>query len=101
LNGHLSAVKLLLDYGADHNHMNNCGWSLLLAAGSEGEEEIIQQLLAQDAESDSGDSEGQMLPSIAANKVVVKMLINTLPSSSSGRKWTRKRPKEETRPHGG
>jgi ankyrin repeat protein len=43
--GYLRLTKLLLDHGADVNHVNNDGWTALIIASETGHEEIVQVLL--------------------------------------------------------
>ncbi len=63
--GHLSAVKLLIDRGADVDNRNEsplCGVSALLTASIRGDVEIVKLLLARGAKAESGSFEGTTTP---------------------------------------
>lgn len=63
--GHLSAVKLLIDRGADIDNRNEyplCGVSALLTASIRGDVEIVKLLVARGAKAESGSFEGTTTP---------------------------------------
>ncbi|KAF5855664.1 hypothetical protein ETB97_008825 [Aspergillus alliaceus] len=89
-NGHESAVKLLLDQGAQPDSSDTYGQTPLSCAAQEGHESVVKLLLYQGAQPDSSDERGQTPLSYAAEKgheSVVKLLLyqGAQPNSSDKR----------------
>ncbi len=79
INGHASAVKALLNTGADVNAIDNIGMTSLMEAASGGKSDVIRILLEKDANVNSSARDGMtalMLASSEGHKEIVNILID-------------------------
>uniref|UniRef100_K3X7R1 Uncharacterized protein n=1 Tax=Globisporangium ultimum (strain ATCC 200006 / CBS 805.95 / DAOM BR144) TaxID=431595 RepID=K3X7R1_GLOUD len=87
--GHLSAVQLLLEFGADQNYSNKKGTTPLMRAAQEGRENVVKFLISKGADACAANNEGMTALMLAAQRGHARIATILIASGSNVNKQTR------------